>query len=509
MRKISLSSLSRFRWGSRLWQRIFSLTLLLVLLSQATPFFLMYLEMDNRETRRDRMATFFHDIILKNLNGRPAADAELYLDYFNGLGPQLWFERLDGTTLSGIPVAGLTFTDRLKIQPVSSRWPSINIWEAEGLAWETGPDEPLGLLVAPVEFKDEPAILCYTYWNGRLPHVEAYFYQGVAALVLAGGALSLWMARWVSKPLRRLQMEVLGIGEGNLDTRVTEHGIDEVVDVAKSVNQLTDNLSRHVRGMRELVANISHELRSPLTHMDFATTFIEDGLLEADRQLAQAEKTTRPKLALAFKHLSYLKEELGHMEKLIGTTLLSSKLDLQQQKAEFEPVDLTLLCGDLAANHAPLVASRGLSFTLDIATSIHTLGDNALLRQLLSNLLDNAAKYTARDGRLHLSLQPAPTPTDNPGTTGTMKKLTAETANLPQALLYVENTHKHLSQEALERLFEPFYRAGLATGDGVGLGLSLVQKIAFLHGGEVLAENGILNGADTLRVQARLPLLKL
>ena len=510
------------RLGSRLWQRIFIYTLLLVLLSQAITFGLVYLEMDSRETRRDNMAAFIHDIILENLNGRAADDAKLYLDYCNGNGPQLWFERPDGTVLSGVPVAGLTRKDRENLRSVPSRWPNIRVWEAEGLAWETGPSEPLGLLVAEFNFREGPVVLCYTYWNGRFPHVEDFFYQGLTALLLLGGVLSFWMARHVSTPLRRLQQEVSGIGGSTLDRQVTVQGTGEVADVASAVNHLTGTLSRHIRGMHELVANISHELRSPLTRMDFATTFVEQGLEEAHLLLASAEagqggallpqpdpqRKSAARLALAGKHMRYLREELEHMEKLIGTTLFSCKLDLQQPQ-DHAPLDLSRLVRDTAASHAPLLEGSGFVFICEITDELHISGDASLIRQMVSNLVDNAFKYTEPSGTIRLSVSWA------------VPQAAARAEALPvpasvkeiavahkQACLRVDNIHPPLAGAVLDRLFDPFYRGGVATGNGVGLGLSLVQKIVALHSGTAKAENTLLENKSAVRIEILLPLVE-
>ncbi len=485
----------QLRWGSRLWQRIFTYTLLLVLLSQATPFLLFLLGTEDRETRRDNMAAFFHDIILANLNGRAQADAKMYLDYFNGLGPQLWFEHPDGSILSGTPVAGLDFASRQRLRPpLPSGKPSVIVYEAEGLAWETGPSEPLGLLVTPVRFREGEAVMCYTYWNGRFPHVQDHFYWGVGALVVVGGALSLWMARHVTLPLRRLRNEVAAVDERDPTGRVTKKGFVEATDVAEAVNRLTASLSRHMRGIRELMANVSHELRSPLARMTFAVDFIEEGLTENEVPVPAGEESRR-KTALARKHLGLLKEELTVMDQLIGSCLLAGKLDLQQRPADLQPLDLSRLCREAAAGQTYMAEARGIRFLQETADDVHTLGDALLLRQAVVNLLDNAVRYTVPGGRVlvELCFEEVPAPPCSGG-------------NARRIRLVVANTHPPLPPEALQRIFEPFYRAGLTDGtDGAGLGLALVQRIIALHGGEVTAENAERAGESLFQIAVCLP----
>ncbi len=493
------------RWCSCLWWRIFLLNLTLLLLFQATAFLLVYLETESPKQRRESMSVFIHDKILANMNGRPSTDAKVYLDYFNGFGPQLWFEQPDGKIISGKAVPGLTFTDRQQLKPFGTSRFGVRIYEADGIAWETGPSEPLGILVAPVNFQEGPAVLCYVYWNGRFPHMEDYFYQNIALLALAGCLSSLLGARLVSRPLRRLHSEVAAIQENNLVARVTEQGIGEVADVAKSINQLTASLARHLTGMRELLANASHELRSPLTRIGFALTFVEQGVLEAERlktgKMSPARwQKSASRIDLAVKHMAYLKEEVDVMEKLIGATLLTSRLSLQQHILERSPVPLSslysqLLKGETNTGHSPL--------EITLEDDIYVAGDSLLLRQVLTNLLDNAVKYTEQGGQIRISLQKT-VPDHN------CLELSSA-GDYPQGAVFllVDNTHASFPVEILRRLFEPFYRATPATGSGSGLGLSLVRKIVRLHGGDVLAYNLPTQDKNMLRLAVCLPRLRI
>ena len=494
------------RRSSRLWLRIFLLTLLLLVVFQGAAFLLVYLEMESPEERRENMAAFIHDIILANMNGRTSADAKVYLDYFNGFGPQLWFEKPDGTVISGKAVPGLAFADRQRLKALVSTRPGVLIYETDGIAWETGPSEPLGILVAPVDFQDGPAELCYVYWNGRFPHMEDYFYHNVFLLGLAGCLSSLLGARLVSRPLRRLHSEMGAIQENNPVARVTEQGFDEVADVAKSVNQLTASLSRHLTGMRELLANASHELRSPLTRIGFALTFVEQGVREAERLRTKTgpdsparQRKSAARVALALKHLGYMKEEVAVIEKLIGATLLTSRLSLQQHILERSPVNMSLLCAQTLAGNPGTEGRPPLSAALE--DDLYVAGDSVLLRQVLTNLMDNAAKYTAQDGRVHVALLQEPP--DNE-----CREL-ASSGDYRQGTVFllVDNTHPPFPERALQRFFEPFYRAAPATGDGSGLGLSLVWKIIRLHGGDVRAYNMPVRGENMLRLAICLPLL--
>jgi two-component system sensor histidine kinase CpxA len=228
---------------------------------------------------------------------------------------------------------------------------------------------------------------------------------------------------------------------------------------------MADNLARHIRGMRELVANISHEMRSPLARVQVSLAMLEE------------EVPGGPKTA---NRLALIREELEHMNKLIGTTLLTSKLDLQAPSRPEGPVAFSDLCLEACRRHAPLFLKEGLDFTQEIQKGIAFPGDETLLATLVSNLLDNAARYTEAEGSVFL-------------------RLSEDGGN---AVLAVENSHAPLPDELRSHIFEPFYRGGVATGSGTGLGLSLVRKIAQMHGGDVTADNA----GGSVRFTARLPL---
>jgi two-component system sensor histidine kinase CpxA len=187
------------------------------------------------------------------------------------------------------------------------------------------------------------------------------------------------MARRVSNPLKSLRGEVMEIAGGNLEKRVTVNGKDEITDVAVAVNHMADNLAKHIRSMRELVANISHEMRSPLARMQVSLAMLEE---DTAGNKAAASRT------------ALLAEELAHMNKLIGATLLSSKLDLQGEREMTETVAFSELCEEMCRRHAPVFAGKNMAFTHTVQKGLSFAGDETLLTTLVSNLLDNAAKYT-------------------------------------------------------------------------------------------------------------------
>jgi signal transduction histidine kinase len=337
------------------------------------------------------------------------------------------------------------------------------------------------LIVAPIYLKEGNFYYCYVYYAGRPAFFYSSFPFGLGILLITGAALSFAFAYYLAKPLRLLQTEVLAINNENLSDPLTVRNPVEVADVTCAINQLKSSLSQHIQSVHELMANVSHEMRSPLMRLTLAATFIEDGLNDARnrKQIKQKNGNARlqtdgrqnndeyvDKQALAAKYLVYLKEDLTHMEKIVDTTLLSSKLDLQAEK-DFVDLDFSRLCRDALGAQSMLAADKNLQMQVFVEDGVVMHADETLMRQVVFNLLDNAVKYSTQGSSISAGLK----------------------REDDRIVFCVENACPQLSEEKITRLFEPFYRAGKIGGTGVGLGLSLVKKIVTLHDGRVNAEH--------------------
>ncbi|HEU4376887.1 MAG TPA: HAMP domain-containing sensor histidine kinase [Telluria sp.] len=252
------------------------------------------------------------------------------------------------------------------------------------------------------------------------------------ALVVALGAYP--FVRRLTVRLERLQHSVEAWGDGALSTRVAVEGKDEVARLAASFNHSAARIESLVGAQKSLLANASHELRSPLARIRMAAELMAD--------------QATPEVG------AELRRNVAELDQLIGEVLLASRLDAVAAGAPtLEEVDLTgLLAEECARANAALDAGA------------HVLqGDPRLLRRMVRNLLENAVRYGAGSAvtvRLEAGAQALRLDVCDGG------------AGIPAA--------------ERERVFEPFYRvpgASEAAG-GVGLGLSLVRQIARHHGGD-------------------------
>ncbi|RSZ58421.1 HAMP domain-containing histidine kinase [Massilia atriviolacea] len=272
------------------------------------------------------------------------------------------------------------------------------------------------------------------------------------ALMVAAAAYP--VVRRLTRRLERLQASVETWGGGQLGTRVAVEGKDEVARLATSFNQAAARIEALVGSQKSLLANASHELRSPLARIRMAVELMQD----------QAAPPIRDEL----------NRNIGELDQLIDEVLLASRLDATADLARRdEQVDLAAIVAEECTR---------LKATFD-AQPISLAGDAKLLRRLVRNLLENAARYGAGT-EVHASLRYE----GNGGYEGSEgNKGNKGNKGNEAIVLDICDSGPGVPEAQRERIFEPFYRvpgASEAAG-GVGLGLSLVRQIARHHGGEV------------------------
>ncbi|MER6002066.1 HAMP domain-containing sensor histidine kinase [Nonomuraea angiospora] len=295
---------------------------------------------------------------------------------------------------------------------------------------------------------------------------------GVLALV-GGVAIRAGLA-----PLRRVEETAAAIADGDLTRRVPEPaGLStEVGRLARSLNKMLAQIEQGVAAkvesearMRRFVADVSHELRTPLFGIKGFSELYRMGGTEAGPALARIES------------------ESGRLARLVEDLLLLASLDESDGPGlDLTPMDLRTLAADARHDFAALAPSRPVAFTGPSggpAASAPVLGDEARLRQVVSNLVGNAITHT-----------PAGTPVRiGVGTDG------------GESVLVIEDEGPGLSPEEEARVFDRFYRADAsrarATG-GAGLGLAIVRSIVTAHGGRVEVRSSPGRGAA---FQVRLP----
>jgi two-component system OmpR family sensor kinase len=289
---------------------------------------------------------------------------------------------------------------------------------------------------------------------------------GLVALAVALGAYPI--VRRLTKRLEALQKGVERWGDGDLSTRLPMQGQDEVAFLATRFNAAAERVQTLLQSHKALLANASHELRSPLARIRMGLELLGHDSASA----AQRREIAR---------------SIDELDQLIDEILLASRLDLRDARdasalGPTEEVDLVgLAAEECARTGADLDIAPG-------ASPVLVQGQARLLRRVLRNLLENARRYgkpsnASDDAQVRLSIL-APT--------------SARRGSDPKrAVLWVEDRGPGVPPDQRERIFEPFYRLPGASEreGGVGLGLSLVKTIVERHGGTVRCEDRFGGGA--------------
>ena len=266
----------------------------------------------------------------------------------------------------------------------------------------------------------------------------------LAALFVAVAAGAYPVVRGLTRRLESLQAGVERFGAGALGHRVDEQGRDEVAKLAAAFNRAADRIETLVGSHTQLVANASHELRSPLARLKIALSLLEDSPAGPARQRLQAE----------------IAHNLRELDGLIEELLLSSRLQARRGQVGADqrprgPVDLLAVVAEEAARTGAEITHADTPALVE--------AEERLLRRAVRNLLENAARYGQ----------------------GTVEVAVHRCG--PSIELEVLDRGPGVPEAERERIFEPFYRLpGHAESEGgVGLGLALVRQIAQDHGGTV------------------------
>ncbi len=273
-------------------------------------------------------------------------------------------------------------------------------------------------------------------------------------LVAIAVALAIYpIVRRLTRRLESLQRDVERWGNGDLSVRMPLVGDDEVGFLAKRFNHAAEQIQTLMKSredllasQKSLLANASHELRSPLTRIRMGIELMGG----APGSAAKAEIT----------------RNINELDQLVGEILLASRLEAKEADlGTVEEVDLVGICAEECAR---------VNATLDVeVASVNVPGVAKLLRRVVRNLLENAKRYGGDE--VDVSIRQTET----------------------QAILQVNDRGPGVPRELSERIFEPFYRLPGASEreGGVGLGLSLVKQIALRHNGSILCSNREGGGA--------------
>ncbi len=305
---------------------------------------------------------------------------------------------------------------------------------------------------------------------------------GLALLGLGSMAAALVIFRPARTRLRSLEQAARALGDGRTDVRADERGGDEVAALAHAFNQMAGELGERAtalaaadRARRQLLADVSHELMTPLTAIRGYTETLAMPALSVDPE-------TRAR------YFGIVDQETYKLEEIIGDLLELAKLEGGGATLTLEEVRVAELFGRVADRHAPTLLARGITLDVQAPGDLAVEGDLQRLEQALQNIASNAIRHTPDGGRVELRA--------------------AELAD--EVRITVRDTGPGIPAEHLPHIFDRFYKVDASrttsgAASGSGLGLSIVRAIVERHGGRVTAANAEGGGARFEIVLPRTP----
>jgi two-component system sensor histidine kinase CpxA len=289
--------------------------------------------------------------------------------------------------------------------------------------------------------------------------------------LLISMTISWLLARSLSKPLLKIKDTATTFGNGDFTARVQQvsRRSDELGVLAKSFNTMAEKLEQGISAHQRLLADVSHELRSPMTRLQIA--------------LALANKSAENPKELE-KHLLRCELEVTRLDDMIADVLTLSRLENTYQQILLADVDLHDLLQTIIDDAQYIANEKSIIIEQELTKPCYLFADSQLLASAMQNILTNAIKYSPENTMINVSLQ----------------------QSIEQLEITIKDAGMGIPEHALPELFKPFYRVSDArerTTGGTGLGLAIAQQAVMAHQGTIKAEN---NHSGGLTITINLPL---
>jgi len=284
--------------------------------------------------------------------------------------------------------------------------------------------------------------------------IEAFrkiFVMTMAALFILATIVGWFMAKRALAGVERVTQTARRISDHSLDERVpVKKQVDEIDQLALTFNQMLDRIQKLVTEIKEMNDNIAHDLKSPITRI---------------RGIAEVCLTTGSSLE-DYEHMAgNTIEECDRLLDMINTMLIISKTEAGVGWFEYQKVDIARVVQDACDLFTSMAENERLTLVCDAPARLITSGDIRMVQRMISNLIDNAIKYTPAEGKI---------------------EVTARSDGRQSIRITVKDTGRGISEKDLPHIFERFCRCDPSRSRaGTGLGLSFARAVARAHGGEI------------------------
>ncbi|HWY56378.1 MAG TPA: ATP-binding protein [Terriglobales bacterium] len=311
---------------------------------------------------------------------------------------------------------------------------------------------------------------------------------GIMIAVISSGLVCYILARYLTSPIVQLRAATQKLASGDLTARAGVPGSrrhDEMAELMRDFDRMAERLENLVNAQSRLLTDISHELRSPLARLNVA--------LELARQRSGSEARSA---------LDRIDREANRLNELIQKLLTIARLEAGDESIEKVPVHLEKIIHEIARDAAFEAQSRNCQVEARVMDDCVVMGSPSLLHSAIENVVRNAIRYTQEGTSVEVRLE------EGVGLPVTVQDAGQKNdgAGKPEAVVRVTDSGPGVPEDALDKLFRPFYRIDDARGrqtGGVGLGLAITDRAVRLHGGTIRVSNRPQGG---LMVEIRLPL---
>jgi two-component system sensor histidine kinase BaeS len=302
---------------------------------------------------------------------------------------------------------------------------------------------------------------------------QSVYLSAIGTLLIAF-ILGAILSRTITRPIRELTKATHEMAGGKFGQQVPVRSRDEIGELTSSFNKMNDDLAHSFNLRKQMTADIAHELRTPLSLIIGHAEAVHDGVLPPSKE-----------------NFEIIREEADRLEQLVNDLRTLSLADAGELSADFQPVEINKLLGDIKAHYMVRFNQKRIILDLDPASvtlRVKANLDPIRFSQVLMNILDNALRYTPEEGRVAISIK----------------------QNGDRVEINIQDSGDGVTPEDAAHLFDRFYRADASrTRDdeagGSGLGLAIAKSIVEMHKGKIWAESEKGKG---LKVIIQIPILK-